>query len=72
MITSLLAIIPLPLSGAMQSSQAYALFGNEAVFFVLGAFILAAGVMLTRFLARGAAVRLPALSGCEVRVMEED
>jgi hypothetical protein len=27
---------------------------------------------LTRFLSRGAAVRLPALSGCEVRVMEED
>ena len=27
---------------------------------------------LTRFLSRGAAVRLPALAGCEVRVMEED
>jgi hypothetical protein len=27
---------------------------------------------LTRFLSRSAAVRLPALSGCEVRVMEED
>jgi hypothetical protein len=26
---------------------------------------------LTRFLSRGAAVKLPALSGCEVRVMEE-
>ena len=45
MITSLLAIILLPLSGVMQSSQAYALFGNEAVFFILGAFILAACVM---------------------------
>src|SRR5512140_3975291 len=29
MITSLMAIILLPLSGVMQSSQAYALFGNE-------------------------------------------
>jgi nucleotide-binding universal stress UspA family protein len=27
---------------------------------------------LTRFLSRSAAVRLPALSGCEVHVMEED
>jgi sodium-dependent dicarboxylate transporter 2/3/5 len=45
MITSLLAIILLPLSGVMQSSQAYALFGNEAVFFILGAFILAACLM---------------------------
>jgi sodium-dependent dicarboxylate transporter 2/3/5 len=45
MITSLLAIILLPLSGVMQSSEAYALFGNEAVFFILGAFILAACVM---------------------------
>ena len=45
MITSLLAIILLPLSGVMQSGQAYALFGNEAVFFILGAFILAACVM---------------------------
>lgn len=45
MITSLLAIILLPLSGIMQSNQAYALFGNEAVFFILGAFILAACLM---------------------------
>ena len=27
---------------------------------------------LTRFLSRSAAVKLPALSGCDVRVMEED
>ena len=45
MITSLLAIILIPLSGVMTSSQAYALFGNEAVFFILGAFILAACFM---------------------------
>ncbi|MFI5366731.1 MAG: SLC13 family permease, partial [Candidatus Binatia bacterium] len=45
MITSLLAIILLPLTGVMQSNQAYALFGNEAVFFILGAFILAACLM---------------------------
>jgi len=45
MITSLLAIILIPLSGVMGASEAYALFGNEAVFFILGAFILAACMM---------------------------
>jgi sodium-dependent dicarboxylate transporter 2/3/5 len=45
MITSLLAIALLPLSGAMTSEQAYALFGNSAVFFILGAFILAACIV---------------------------
>jgi len=44
-ITSLLAIILLPLTGVMDSDQAFALFGNKAVFFILGAFILAAGMM---------------------------
>ena len=45
MITSMLAIILIPLSGVMTAPQAYALFGNEAVFFILGAFILAAAMM---------------------------
>jgi sodium-dependent dicarboxylate transporter 2/3/5 len=45
MITGLLAIILIPLSGVMPASKAYSLFGNEAVFFILGAFILAACVM---------------------------
>lgn len=44
-ITSLLAIVLLPLLQIMESSEAYALFGNKAVFFILGAFILAAAVM---------------------------
>jgi sodium-dependent dicarboxylate transporter 2/3/5 len=47
MITSLLAIILIPLSCVMTAPQAYALFGNEVVFFILGAFILAAGLMKT-------------------------
>jgi sodium-dependent dicarboxylate transporter 2/3/5 len=46
-ITSLLAIIALPMAGVMKASHAYALFGNEAVFFILGAFILAAALMST-------------------------
>jgi len=45
MITSLLAIVLILLSGVMKASQAYALFGNEAVFFILGVFILAACLM---------------------------
>lgn len=44
-ITSLLAIILLPLLGIMDNKKAYSLFGNEAVFFILGAFILAAAMM---------------------------
>lgn len=44
-ITSLLAIVLLPVLNIMTSSEAYALFGNKAVFFILGAFILAAAVM---------------------------
>lgn len=52
MITGLLAIILLPLTGAMTSKEAYANFGNEAVFFILGAFILAAAMMKSGLSAR--------------------
>ncbi|MBI5892230.1 MAG: SLC13/DASS family transporter [Deltaproteobacteria bacterium] len=44
-ITSLMAIVMVPLLGVMDKKAAYALFGNEAVFFILGAFILSAAVM---------------------------
>lgn len=44
-VTSLLAIILLPLLSIMDSGQAFSLFGNQAVFFILGAFILAAALM---------------------------
>lgn len=52
MITSLLAIILMPLSGVMPANKAYALFGNEAVFFILGVFILAAALMKSRLSTR--------------------
>jgi len=45
MITSLLVIILFPLCGVLTTKQSYALFGNEAIFFILGAFILASGIM---------------------------
>jgi solute carrier family 13 (sodium-dependent dicarboxylate transporter), member 2/3/5 len=52
MITSLLAILLLPLTGVLTSKQAYSQFGNEAVFFILGAFILAAAMMKSGLSAR--------------------
>ncbi len=41
-ITSMLAILLLPLLGVMKGEEAFALFGNKAVFFILGAFVLSA------------------------------
>ena len=48
MVTSLLAMVLLPLTGVLSAKDTYALFGNEAVFFILGAFILAAALMKLR------------------------
>jgi sodium-dependent dicarboxylate transporter 2/3/5 len=45
MITSLLAIILLPLLGVLDAKLAYSFFGNQAVFFILGAFMLASAMM---------------------------
>jgi len=45
MITSLLAILLISWTGVMRYEEAFALFGNSAVFFILGAFILAACMM---------------------------
>ncbi len=44
-ITSILAIILLPMLDIMTSAQAFSLFGNSAVFFILGAFILSAAMI---------------------------
>jgi sodium-dependent dicarboxylate transporter 2/3/5 len=43
--TSLLAMGAVPLLGVMDASEVYAFFGNKAVFFILGAFILS-GAMI--------------------------
>jgi sodium-dependent dicarboxylate transporter 2/3/5 len=51
-VTSLLAIGLLALAGVMEPAKAYSLFGNQAIFFVLGAFILAAAMMKTGLSAR--------------------
>ncbi len=41
-VTSLLAMAAIPVLGIMEAKKTYALFGNEAVFFILSAFVLAA------------------------------
>lgn len=43
--TSILGLALLPLAEVMPASDVFALFGNPAVFFILGAFMLAAGAM---------------------------
>ncbi len=45
MVTSLLAMVLLPVTGVLSAKETYGFFGNEAVFFILGAFILAAALM---------------------------
>lgn len=46
-ITSLLGIALIPLLGVLGLEQTFALFGNKAIFFILGALILAAGIYQT-------------------------
>ena len=43
-VTGLLIIILQPMLGVMESKQVFSSFGNQAVFFLIGAFIIAAGV----------------------------
>jgi sodium-dependent dicarboxylate transporter 2/3/5 len=46
-ITSLLGIVLIPLLGILEVDEAFALFGNKAIFFILGALILATGIYQT-------------------------
>lgn len=57
-ITGLLAIVLIALLGVMSSHDAYALFGNESVFFILGALILASGILKTGLSSRLALIVL--------------
>jgi len=45
--TSLLAIVLIPLLGVMEPSRAFSFFGNQAVFFLLGVFMLTASMIKT-------------------------
>ena len=51
-VTALLSMAMLPLLGIMEAKKTYASFGNEAVFFILGAFVLAAAMTGTGLSAR--------------------
>jgi sodium-dependent dicarboxylate transporter 2/3/5 len=51
-VTSLLAMAAVPLFGILERRETYALFGNEAVFFILSAFILAAAMSSSGLSAR--------------------
>lgn len=44
MITSIFALVLPPIMGVMPAQEAYSLFGNKVIFFLLGAFILAAAL----------------------------
>ena len=44
-VTSIAAIVLVPLLGILSKEETYSIFGNEAVFFILGAFILAGAVL---------------------------
>jgi len=46
-VTSLLGLALLPLAGVLPAAEAYSMFGSSAVFFILGAFMLAAGARVT-------------------------
>jgi sodium-dependent dicarboxylate transporter 2/3/5 len=58
MITSLMVVILLPLTNVLSSRDSYSLFGNEAIFFILGAFILASGIMRSGLSTRLALIAL--------------
>jgi sodium-dependent dicarboxylate transporter 2/3/5 len=52
--TALLGMAALPILGIAKKDEAFALFGNQAVFFVLGVFLIAAVLMQTGLATRAA------------------
>jgi len=66
--TALLSMVMLPLLGIMDAKKTYAQFGNEAVFFILGAFILAAAMTGSGLSARLARAMLARFGRTPVRL----
>ncbi len=62
-ITSLMAIVLVALLDVLDKRTTYALFGNEAVFFILGAFILSGAVMHSGLSSRIALVIMSRFGG---------
>jgi len=51
-VTGIVVLCLLPVSGALTQGETYAYFGNQSIFFILGAFILASPVMRSGLSAR--------------------
>lgn len=67
--TSLLVLVMLSLLGIFTSTKAFALFGNEAVFFILGALVLSTGLRFSGLSKRLALFFLDRLKGGAKRLL---
>ncbi len=68
-VTSLLALVLIPMLGILESTEAFSLFGNQAVFFILGAFILAAAMMKSGLSSHMALIFLRRFGGSPGRLL---
>jgi sodium-dependent dicarboxylate transporter 2/3/5 len=68
-ITGLLALVLLPLCTELRPDEAFALFGNKAVFFILGAFIISAAVVHSGLSTRVAMIVLDRIGTTPRRLM---
>ena len=68
-ITSLLGLALLPILGVLSAGEVFSFFGNPAVFFVLGAFMLVAGVMQSGLSERLALFVLKELGSSEKKLL---
>lgn len=68
-IASILAMVLLPLAGVITSKEAFALFGSESVFFVLGALILSAAIYISGLARRLALLLLKAFANTPPRLV---
>ena len=69
-VTSLLGLALLPVLGALPTTEALALFGNQAVFFVIGVFLVAAALLQTGLSARLTLLGLRRVSASEDALCE--
>jgi len=68
-VTSLLGIALLPILGVLPATEVFKFFGNPAVFFILGAFMLVAGVIQSGLSERLALVALKFAGNSSKRVL---
>ncbi len=68
-VTGLMVLALVPLLDILPATETFALFGNRAVFFILGAFILAAGLMKSGLARRVSLQLLHAFQGSVFRLV---